>query len=180
MALRLFMQAAQTADRLADFEAISYEFVAQAFIAYEDEVSDSKAQYAAINLIVASLQTFTSFTQENYGEAHGGGGCCFWPRCDGCCCLRRPLVSDISCCCCSLLCSCVDTLVSKATQHCAKLLKKTDQCRSVYKCSLLFWPGDDKNVRAAPNSKPWRTHDQKLRWLILCPSVFCVRSARSP
>ena len=101
LALRLFVQAAQTADRL-DFEAIAYEFVAQAFIAYEDEVSDSKAQYAAINLIVASLQTFTNFTQENY-----------------------------------------DTLVSKATQHCAKLLKKTDQCRAVYGCAHLFWPGSD-------------------------------------
>lgn len=104
LALRLFVQAAQTADRL-DLEAIAYEFVAQAFIAYEDEVSDSKAQYAAINLIVASLQTCTNFTQENY-----------------------------------------DTLVSKATQHCAKLLKKTDQCRAVYNCAHLFWPGDDKNV----------------------------------
>jgi vacuolar protein sorting-associated protein 35 len=101
LALRLFVQAAQTADRL-DFEAIAYEFVAQAFIAYEDEVSDSKAQYAAINLLVASLQTFGNFSQENY-----------------------------------------DTLVSKATQHCAKLLKKTDQCRAVYNCAHLFWPGDD-------------------------------------
>ena len=102
LALRLFIQAAQTADRL-DFEAIAYEFVAQAFIAYEDEISDSKAQYAAINLLVASLQTFVNFSQENY-----------------------------------------DTLVSKATQHCAKLLKKTDQCRAVMNASHLFWPGEDK------------------------------------
>ena len=35
-------------------------YVAQAFIAYEDEVSDSKAQYAAINLMVATLQTFVT------------------------------------------------------------------------------------------------------------------------
>lgn len=103
LALRLFIQAAQTADRL-DFEAIAYEFVAQAFIAYEDEISDSKAQYAAINLLVASLQTCVNFSQENY-----------------------------------------DTLVSKATQHCAKLLKKTDQCRAVMNASHLFWPGEDKN-----------------------------------
>lgn len=38
-----------------------------------------------------------------------------------------------------------DTLVSKATQHCAKLLQKTDQCRAVCNCSHLFWPGDDNN-----------------------------------
>lgn len=98
MSLRLFLQAAQMADRCG-FEAIAYEFVAQAFIAYEDEISDSKAQFQAINLIVASLQTFLNFTPENY-----------------------------------------DTLVSKATQHCAKLLKKPDQCRAVYNCAHLFWP----------------------------------------
>jgi len=103
LALRLFLSAAQTADRL-EFEAIAYEFVAQAFIAYEDELSESRAQYAAINLIVAALQTMSNFTQENY-----------------------------------------DTLVSKATQHCAKLLKKTDQCRAVTNCALLFWTGEDKN-----------------------------------
>jgi vacuolar protein sorting-associated protein 35 len=101
LALRLFIQAAQTADRLG-LEAIAYEFVAQAFLAYEDEVADSRAQYAAITLLVASLHTCTRFTQENY-----------------------------------------DTLVSKATQHCAKLLKKTDQCRAVYQCAHLFWGGED-------------------------------------
>lgn len=38
-----------------------------------------------------------------------------------------------------------DTLVSKATQHSAKLLNKVDQCRAVYNCAHLFWPGDDEN-----------------------------------
>jgi len=101
LALRLFLQSAQTADRLG-LEAIAYEFVAQAFLAYEDEVADSRAQYSAITLLVATLHTCTRFTQENY-----------------------------------------DTLVSKATQHCAKLLKKTDQCRAVYQCAHLFWGGED-------------------------------------
>lgn len=104
LALRMFLQAAQTADR-SGFEAIAYEFVAQAFICYEDEISDSKAQFISINYIVALLQVFTVFGQENY-----------------------------------------DTLISKATQHCAKLLKKTDQCRAVYNCSHLFWPGDDNSA----------------------------------
>jgi vacuolar protein sorting-associated protein 35 len=102
LALRLFLQSAQTADKTA-YEAIAYEFVVQAFTAYEDEISDSKAQFAAINYISSSLQNFTVFGKENY-----------------------------------------DTLISKATQHSAKLLKKTDQCRAVYNCSHLFWPGDDK------------------------------------
>jgi len=102
LALRLFLQSAQTADKCG-FEAIAYEFVAQSFIAYEDEISDSKAQFNAITYITASLQNFNVFGQENY-----------------------------------------DTLISKATQHSAKLLKKTDQCRAVYNCSHLFWPGDDE------------------------------------
>jgi len=102
-ALRLFIHAAQTADRCG-FEAIAYEFMAQAFICYEDEISDSKAQFGAINYIVAALKNFTCFGQENY-----------------------------------------DTLISKATQHSAKLLKKPDQCRAVYACAHLFWPGDDKH-----------------------------------
>jgi len=34
----------QVADK-ANQEAIAYEFVAQAFIIYEDEISDSKAQF---------------------------------------------------------------------------------------------------------------------------------------
>lgn len=37
-----------------------------------------------------------------------------------------------------------DTLATKATQHSAKLLKKPDQCRAVYNCAHLFWPGTDE------------------------------------
>lgn len=102
LALRLFMHAAQVSDRCA-FDAISYEFVVQAFLAYEDEIADSKQQYSAILLLVASLQTFVSLSQENW-----------------------------------------DTLVTKATQHCAKLLKKADQCRAVYQCAHVFWAPDDR------------------------------------
>jgi len=76
--------------------------MAQSFLCYEDDISDSKAQFGAINYIVAALMNFTSFGQENY-----------------------------------------DTLISKATQHSAKLLRKEDQCRAVYECAHLFWPGDD-------------------------------------
>eukprot|EP00456_Euglypha_rotunda_P081987 TRINITY_DN803_c0_g1_i5.p1 TRINITY_DN803_c0_g1~~TRINITY_DN803_c0_g1_i5.p1 ORF type:complete len:714 (+),score=128.95 TRINITY_DN803_c0_g1_i5:239-2143(+) len=102
LALRLFLQAAMTAD-VVGFEAISYEFLTQAFLVYEDEISDSKAQINAITYMVSCLTTFRSFGKENY-----------------------------------------DTLVTKATQHCLKLLKNIDKCRAVYTCSHLFWPGDDE------------------------------------
>jgi len=103
LALRLFVNAAQTAD-VCEYEAIAYEFITQAFVCYENEISDSRAQSNAINYIVGSLQHFHVFGHENY-----------------------------------------ETLISKATQHSAKLLKKTDQCRAVYNCAHLFWCGDDKH-----------------------------------
>ena len=65
IALRLFMHAAQISDRCA-FDAISYEYVVQAFTAYEEEIADSKAQFAAIIGMVASLQTFAALSQENW------------------------------------------------------------------------------------------------------------------
>jgi vacuolar protein sorting-associated protein 35 len=34
----------------------------------------------------------------------------------------------------------------QATQHCAKLLKKPDQCRAVYQCAHVFWPADEKQA----------------------------------
>lgn len=102
LSLRLFLQGALMADKCS-FEAIAYEFVAQAFICYEDEISDSKLQFHSINYIVSTLQSLRVFGQENY-----------------------------------------DTLVSKATQHCWKLLKKTDSCRAVCNCSHLFWAGSDE------------------------------------
>jgi len=65
LALRLFLQAAACADSVG-FEAIAYEFVTQAFLVYEDEVSDSKAQFASVSYITACLQNFKNFTQESY------------------------------------------------------------------------------------------------------------------
>ncbi len=48
-----------------------------------------------------------------------------------------------------------DTLISKATQHSAKLLRKDDQCRAVYECSHLFWPGSD-------DSKPGHRDEKRV------------------
>lgn len=101
LSLRLYLQAALMANKCG-FEAIAYEFAAQSFICYENEISDSKLQFLSVNYIVATIQNLSVFGQDNY-----------------------------------------DTLVGKATQHCAKLLKKTDQCRAVCNCAHLFWPGDD-------------------------------------
>ena len=38
----------------------------QAFSLYEDEISDSKAQLAAITLIIGSLEQMTCFSEENH------------------------------------------------------------------------------------------------------------------
>jgi vacuolar protein sorting-associated protein 35 len=65
LALRLFLSAAQAANTCG-FEAISYEFVAQAFITYEDEIPDSKSRYSSILYMAAALQQMTGFTEENY------------------------------------------------------------------------------------------------------------------
>jgi vacuolar protein sorting-associated protein 35 len=102
LALRLFLHAAKLSDEL-NYEAIAYEFVVQAFLVYEDEISDSKQQFAAIGLVTTTLQTLVSLSEESY-----------------------------------------DTLITKATLHSAKLIKKPDQCRAVLRCSNLFWQGTDE------------------------------------
>ncbi|KAJ3300681.1 Vacuolar protein sorting-associated protein 35 [Borealophlyctis nickersoniae] len=65
MALRLFLMAAQAADE-SGFEELAYEFFVQAFTIYEDSISESKAQLAAITLIIGTLHTTTVFGYENY------------------------------------------------------------------------------------------------------------------
>lgn len=111
-ALRLFLQAAQCADS-AGFEAIAYEFVAQALTVYEDEISDSKAQFQAVTLVTATLAQLRSLGDENY-----------------------------------------DTLITKATQHSAKLLKKEHACQAVFNCAHLFWAG--------PDSAPGHRDDRRV------------------
>eukprot|EP00744_Colponema_vietnamica_P004664 GILI01006925.1.p1 GENE.GILI01006925.1~~GILI01006925.1.p1 ORF type:complete len:820 (-),score=293.42 GILI01006925.1:31-2424(-) len=106
---RLFLQCAQAAseaDIEGDYENIAYEFIAQALIVYEDDISDSKAQFAALSLVMGTLCTVKCLGFENY-----------------------------------------DTLITKATQYGAKLLKKPDQCRAVYLCSHLFWNNEAAGYR---------------------------------
>ena len=68
LALRLFLQAALTANSV-EFEAtesIAYEFWTQAITLYEEEVSESVAQIAAITLMIGTLETMTCFGEDNY------------------------------------------------------------------------------------------------------------------
>ncbi|XP_044744598.1 vacuolar protein sorting-associated protein 35 isoform X2 [Coccinella septempunctata] len=65
--LRLFLQGALAIDQIKfdNHETVAYEFMSQAFSLYEDEISDSKAQLAAITLIVGTLEQISCFSEEN-------------------------------------------------------------------------------------------------------------------
>ncbi|KAH7286873.1 hypothetical protein KP509_32G026000 [Ceratopteris richardii] len=64
LALRLYLQCAEAAND-CDLEPIAYEFFTQAFVTYEEEISDSKAQVTSIHLIVGTLQRMHVFGVEN-------------------------------------------------------------------------------------------------------------------
>lgn len=64
LALRLYLQCAEAAND-CDLEPVAYEFFTQAYILYEEEVSDSKAQVTAIHLIIGTLQRMHVFGVEN-------------------------------------------------------------------------------------------------------------------
>ena len=65
LSLHLFLQSAQEADS-AGFSAIAYEFVSQAFILYEDELPDSKAQLKALHSMVGTLLHARGFDAADY------------------------------------------------------------------------------------------------------------------
>merc|ERR1712029_111463 len=66
--LRLFLQGALVLDAIPfeTQETMAYEFISQAFSLYEDEISDSRAQLAAITLIIGTLEKMTCFSEENH------------------------------------------------------------------------------------------------------------------
>lgn len=66
--LRLYLQGAMAAGQVAfeNHETVAYEFLSQAFSLYEDEISDSKAQLAAISLIIGTLEQMSCFGEENH------------------------------------------------------------------------------------------------------------------
>ncbi|CAN4109822.1 unnamed protein product [Withania somnifera] len=64
LALRLYLECAEAAND-SDLEPVAYEFFTQAYILYEEEISDSKAQVTSLQLIIGSLQKMHIFGVEN-------------------------------------------------------------------------------------------------------------------
>ncbi|XP_060961229.1 vacuolar protein sorting-associated protein 35B isoform X2 [Cannabis sativa] len=64
LALRLYLQCAEAAND-CDLESTAYEFFTQAFVLYEEEIADSKAQVTAIHLMIGALQKMNVFGIEN-------------------------------------------------------------------------------------------------------------------
>ncbi|XP_047166655.1 vacuolar protein sorting-associated protein 35A-like [Vigna umbellata] len=64
LALHLYLQCAEAAND-CDLEPVAYEFFTQAYILYEEEISDSRAQVTAIHLIIGTLQRMHVFGVEN-------------------------------------------------------------------------------------------------------------------
>ena len=69
LALRLFLLPLQNPVILVGFEMVAYEFMVQAFTIYEEAISESKNQIAALHLMMGTLWTTSNtgvFTLENY------------------------------------------------------------------------------------------------------------------
>ncbi|VFQ74297.1 unnamed protein product [Cuscuta campestris] len=64
LALRLYLQCAEAAGD-CDLEPVAYEFFTQAYILYEEEISDSREQVTAIHLMIGTLQRMHVFGIEN-------------------------------------------------------------------------------------------------------------------
>lgn len=66
--LRLFLQGALIINEIPfpNHETVAYEFMSQAFSLYEDEISESKAQLAAITLLIGTLEKMSCFGEENH------------------------------------------------------------------------------------------------------------------
>jgi len=67
LSLRLFLQCALAADKCGTpFETIAYEFFTQAFLIYEEQISDSQAQFNALINIIGTLDRISVFGDDNY------------------------------------------------------------------------------------------------------------------
>ncbi|KAI9084102.1 hypothetical protein K1719_033900 [Acacia pycnantha] len=64
LALRLYLLCAEAAND-SDLEPVAYEFFTQAYILYEEEISDSRSQITALHLIIGTLQRMHIFGVEN-------------------------------------------------------------------------------------------------------------------
>jgi len=67
VSVRLFLQCAQAANTCGEsFETIAYEFIKEALVIYEEQISGSAAQLNAIILMIGTLQSINIFTEDNY------------------------------------------------------------------------------------------------------------------
>ena len=78
LAFKLYLEIAVSADLLAlatqkhhsnksaEFTSIAYDFMTQAFLVYEDEISESNAQIRAISAIVGSLLSSKTYDKTDY------------------------------------------------------------------------------------------------------------------
>ena len=64
-ALRLHLQCALVADSVGEGEA-AYDLIAKNFEVYEEDISDSRAQLAAVTLAAGTLQQMSSFDEDTY------------------------------------------------------------------------------------------------------------------
>ncbi|XP_046385573.1 vacuolar protein sorting-associated protein 35 isoform X2 [Ischnura elegans] len=66
--LRLFLQGALAAGQIGfeNHETVAYDFMSEAFSLYEDEISDSRAQLAAITLVTGAFEATSCFCEENH------------------------------------------------------------------------------------------------------------------
>eukprot|EP01035_Chromulina_nebulosa_P024942 gene24942-32502_t len=64
-ALRLFLQSSQAADQCL-YPAIAYEFVKEALLIYESDITDSKSQVRALTSVIGTLLNCANFPNEDY------------------------------------------------------------------------------------------------------------------
>ncbi|KAL6582695.1 Vacuolar protein sorting-associated protein 35B [Orobanche minor] len=64
LALGLYLECAEAANN-CDLEPVAYEFLTQAYILYEEEITDSKSQVTYIHLIIGTLQRMHVFGVDN-------------------------------------------------------------------------------------------------------------------
>jgi hypothetical protein len=69
LTLRLNLQAVQAVNSLTntvDLEDLAYEYMTTAFTIFEEEISETDAKVAALNLITTTLYGITCFGTDNY------------------------------------------------------------------------------------------------------------------
>lgn len=138
-AMRLFLMASLSADDCS-YAAIAYEFIKEALLIYESDVTDSRQQVNALTAAIGVLLQVKSIPAEDY-----------------------------------------DSLITKIAQYSNKLLKKSDQCRMVSLCSLLFWPNPAAAKAAASGTVvPGNAYADCERVLECMQRALKIASASNP